>query len=687
MPPVSAKEFLSAVWGDGKGVAELTAIGQYTNAYPFDFPEGLDSLIDAAPRHNRTQNIYFGICLRRERWPRATGRIDPVTKKPEVAKRGTEDNIESSWVVWCEFDFPKDKHKGKTCPPELARKMLKEFPLQPSIVVKSGGGIQPYWLLKEPATGDDLWRVKAINKALVRHFTQREHGADPQCIDLARIFRLPGTMNLKYDPPRLVEISWFNPERRYTLDDFDIIPQEAPELPGLAPSGPILKDAPFVAGPPAGGASAPGTGLPRPEPNVNLEPDVIDEVGKKFGEIWFEGARHPLALTVAGMLAYHNVSYNSAVAIITIASEMAGGDTSKRLKDVHDTYKNFMQGKDIQGAPALEKLIDTTFPAISRKKAKEIVASIKSKLPRPPRPPGSDGYDDDSGKQGAEPDFDVVKVIKFKSTPPLYTVIVRKHGETEETEVRCELDVFVNIVKFRTAYVAATDNRTIAPIKQWRWESMFSRAPLENRAAPEEASIAGAIRTTLEEFLEQKKENPEPGDLKSFPGYDENDYFFSLNAFNARLKDRGVKATMREITQTLKEDGWKDDRFRVGTKNPRLWIKHIITNGNGHPPGSNGNGDGPNGSPKTKDGVPAAVVQTFGEKPVPAVVVRNEEPKDMFGKIDGPSPVPSPVKTSSREEDLGDSEPPFTSDEPVDVGFDEEDLPEEGAFGPPSDES
>src|SRR4029079_6721885 len=108
--------------------------------------------------------------------------------------------------------------------------------------------------------------------------------------------------------------------------------------------------------------SAPGTGLPRPEPAIGLSKELIDDLGKSFGDIWFEGARHQMALTVAGMLAYHNVKYDSAVAIITIASEMAGGDTSKRLKDVHDTYKKFILGGELQGAPALDKLIDTTFP-------------------------------------------------------------------------------------------------------------------------------------------------------------------------------------------------------------------------------------------------------------------------------------------------------------------------------------
>ncbi len=573
MPPpavsVSAKDFLTAIWGDTKGVAELTIIGkEFTKALAFDAPEGISSLVDAAPRHNSTGNVYVGICLRRERWPKPTGRFLP-DGKPEIAKRGTEDNVVASWCVWCEFDFPGPGHKGKVCPPELAKKMLQEFPLKPSIVVKSGGGIQPYWLFKEAVTGDDIWRVKTINKALVQHFTKEQHGADPQCVDLARIFRLPGTKNLKYNPVRLVEISWWDPDRRYTLDDFDMLPQEDPQslfnaAAGQAGSVPPLQTP---------GMARPGMdGVPRQVPSIILNEETIREIGKLLGGIWFEGHRHQMALTVAGMLAWSGIKYESTAAIIQIASTIAGGDTQKRLKDVQDTYNNFAMGKEVSGKPKLLEMVKTEFPDAFRNKATQAINAIVKMLPKPPGD-GDNGDDDDQG--GAEPDFDIVKIMKFDSRPARFKVFIRKHGEDAQYEVECETQVLTDIRLFRKAFFEATENKFIAYIKQWRWEQLVAAAPLEIRKAPKVATVGGAILTVLEEFLEQKKENPELGILKTFPGYNDNEIFFQYRAFKGRLKDHGLKASDQTISDILEQDGWTNQRRWIGDKNPHLWVKPL----------------------------------------------------------------------------------------------------------------
>src|SRR5262249_15704343 len=39
--------------------------------------------------------------------------------------------------------------------------------------------------------------------------------------DCSRILRPPGTLNFKYNPPRVVRIAWLEPERRYTLDGIE----------------------------------------------------------------------------------------------------------------------------------------------------------------------------------------------------------------------------------------------------------------------------------------------------------------------------------------------------------------------------------------------------------------------------------------------------------------------------------
>lgn len=100
-----------------------------------------------------------------------------------------------------------------------ARQMLAAFPLPPSAIVHTGGGLHVYWFLAEPVGPSDFALVKSIIKALA--FTFR---ADTNACDIPRILRIPGSANFKpeYDPPRPVTLSredW-HPEREFALSDF-----------------------------------------------------------------------------------------------------------------------------------------------------------------------------------------------------------------------------------------------------------------------------------------------------------------------------------------------------------------------------------------------------------------------------------------------------------------------------------
>lgn len=335
MPPpldnVSALDFFKLLWGDTPGWAELTAIAKGgVKAFPFHVPDSIEQIPAAAITHNRSANVYMGVLLRKEKWPRATGKLDHQNK-PVMEHRGTELNAQSSWVVWLEADFAEHGHKGKTVPEATIRKALREFPHKPSVILKSGGGIQVYWLLKEIAEGDDLWRVKAINKALAKFF-----GADPQSVDLARILRVPGSMNLKYTPPRKVEITWWKPDSRYLLDDFeDLLPVE--KLLGTAQEHQFPAQTQLA------------TASPRKAPWIDLSEESVAELAMALTNIWKHGFKHESALHISGMFAWAGVLEIRAKAIIEAASNSVGGETANRIRDVESTYRNYMLGKPISG--------------------------------------------------------------------------------------------------------------------------------------------------------------------------------------------------------------------------------------------------------------------------------------------------------------------------------------------------
>jgi hypothetical protein len=128
---------------------------------------------------------------------------------------GRKENIVNFPCVWADVDF-------KSTPREIAAQNLKEFPFRPSIIVKSGGGIHLYWLLKEPAEKHDIAAIEDIN-----HRIADQLGGDHGACDAARILRVPGTKNRKYNPAPLCEVTQQN-DFFYTLDDFlEILPESS----------------------------------------------------------------------------------------------------------------------------------------------------------------------------------------------------------------------------------------------------------------------------------------------------------------------------------------------------------------------------------------------------------------------------------------------------------------------------
>ena len=151
--------------------------------------------------------------------------------------RGTEANAGALVSLWADIDVAAPHRHRANLPPtqEAASEFLLAAPLPPSLVIDSGYGMHAYWLLKEPfLLPDDAARSQA------RHYTtgwlgtltglagQRGWHLDPVG-DLARVLRVPGTMNRQEgETPRPVLASLWEPDRRYNLCDFDdLLPAEA----------------------------------------------------------------------------------------------------------------------------------------------------------------------------------------------------------------------------------------------------------------------------------------------------------------------------------------------------------------------------------------------------------------------------------------------------------------------------
>ena len=117
---------------------------------------------------------------------------------------------------------------------EQVRTAIARFPLPPSALVNSGGGVQLYLFLQEPAslrTEDE----RAHIRSLLRRLTVLLPGADILCAFPECVLRLPDSNNVKYTPPKPVTTEYVHVDRAYTLAQFETLladvqePRESPE--------------------------------------------------------------------------------------------------------------------------------------------------------------------------------------------------------------------------------------------------------------------------------------------------------------------------------------------------------------------------------------------------------------------------------------------------------------------------
>lgn len=101
---------------------------------------------------------------------------------------------------------------------------------RPTMIVQSGGGFHMYWTLVRALTVTEWMPMAyALAEATKRHGFK----CDPQCtIDSARVLRVPGTKNYKYDPPRDVTLAGNPIEHDYGNEKLlDILKPYAVQVP------------------------------------------------------------------------------------------------------------------------------------------------------------------------------------------------------------------------------------------------------------------------------------------------------------------------------------------------------------------------------------------------------------------------------------------------------------------------
>lgn len=130
-------------------------------------------------------------------------------------RRGGAENVIALPGLWADIDIKDPVHKQPNLPPtrKEALKIVKGIPLPPSYVVDSGHGVQAWWLFREPwVFGGEREREEAEELSRRLQVTLREQAGRygwhlDGTHDLARLMRIPGTVNRKREPKE-VRIVW-----------------------------------------------------------------------------------------------------------------------------------------------------------------------------------------------------------------------------------------------------------------------------------------------------------------------------------------------------------------------------------------------------------------------------------------------------------------------------------------------
>lgn len=186
------RTWLEMLFADAEGLIHLSSSGDWSGQ-AFALSE-IDQALQYVQRADTAgrEGIYV--------------RMTTLWGYPDQGGRGSEAESHYLVALWSDLDIAGPNHKTtKILPPDeaTAREIIARSGLpEPTLWITTGGGLHPYWLLDKPAEITDRERIKQLSVAwqkIIAH-TAKEMGffVDGTAVaDLARIMRVPGTINRK----------------------------------------------------------------------------------------------------------------------------------------------------------------------------------------------------------------------------------------------------------------------------------------------------------------------------------------------------------------------------------------------------------------------------------------------------------------------------------------------------------
>jgi hypothetical protein len=149
--------------------------------------------------------------------PRDREKVKTEEGKGKEGSPGGKSTVSRVIALFSDYDYAK---MGQSR--DEALEYLQSLSCPPTMIIDSGGGLQVYWLLVDLVTSTE---DKAFAEKIMAGMC--EWWETDKVKDYSRVLRVPGTLNVKYDPPRECFIEQSDNGARYSLDElWAMIPEE-----------------------------------------------------------------------------------------------------------------------------------------------------------------------------------------------------------------------------------------------------------------------------------------------------------------------------------------------------------------------------------------------------------------------------------------------------------------------------
>src|SRR5687768_11852252 len=186
-----AREWLEILHGDNAGLINICSTADWRGRF-FVAKTEIDLALEYIEKLDaqKCEGIYL--------------RATTLASRPDSGRGGDELSLMLPGL-WADIDLAGPGHKSKgALPPtvEVGLQIIAESGLpEPSHWIHSGGGLYPWWLLRESAQITDIETLRSLSsgwqKAIERTSVRMGYAYGSGIGDLSRVLRIPGTVNRK----------------------------------------------------------------------------------------------------------------------------------------------------------------------------------------------------------------------------------------------------------------------------------------------------------------------------------------------------------------------------------------------------------------------------------------------------------------------------------------------------------